>query len=192
MSMKLMEDRITRDGIIEDGEILKVGSFLNQQIDVPFVSRCADEFYRLFEQEKVTKILTIEASGIGLACLCAIPFGVPVAFAKKSRSSNMTGDVYAARVFSFTHGTEHQIILPRDFLTASDRVLLIDDFLASGEALVGLRELCRQADAHIVGAGVFVEKKYQGGGDKLRAEGLRVESLARITSMSPEGGVTFG
>lgn len=192
MSMKLMEDRITRDGIIEDGEILKVGSFLNQQIDVPFVSRCADEFYRLFEQEKVTKILTIEASGIGLACLCAIPFGVPVVFAKKSRSSNMTGDVYAARVFSFTHGTEHQIILPRDFLTASDRVLLIDDFLASGEALVGLRELCRQADAHIVGAGVFVEKKYQGGGDKLRAEGLRVESLARITSMSPEGGVTFG
>lgn len=192
MSMKLMEDRITRDGIIEDGEILKVGSFLNQQIDVPFVSRCADEFYRLFENEKVTKILTIEASGIGLACLCAIPFGVPVVFAKKSRSSNMTGDVYAARVFSFTHGTEHRIILPRDFLTVSDRVLLIDDFLASGEALVGLRELCRQAGAHIVGAGVFVEKKYQGGGDKLRAEGLRVESLARITSMSPEGGVTFG
>lgn len=192
MSMKLMEDRITRDGIIEDGEILKVGSFLNQQIDVPFISRCADEFYRLFENEGVTKILTIEASGIGLACLCAIPFGVPVVFAKKSRSSNMTGDVYAARVFSFTHGTEHQIILPRDFLTNADRVLLIDDFLASGEALVGLRELCRQAGAHIVGAGVFVEKKYQGGGDKLRAEGLRVESLARIISMSPEDGVTFG
>lgn len=192
MSMKLMEDRITRDGIIEDGEILKVGSFLNQQIDVPFVSRCADEFYRLFGDEGVTKILTIEASGIGLACLCAVPFGVPVVFAKKSRSSNMTGDVYAARVFSFTHGTEHQIILPRAFLSASDRVLLIDDFLASGEALVGLRELCRQAGATIVGAGVFVEKKYQGGGDKLRAEGLRIESLARITSMSPEDGVTFG
>lgn len=192
MPMKLMEDRISRDGIIEDGEILKVGSFLNQQIDVPFIQRCADEFYRLYEHEGVTKILTIEASGIGLACLCAVPFGVPVVFAKKSRSSNMTGDVYAARVFSFTHGTEHQIILPRAFLSPSDRVLLIDDFLASGEALIGLRELCLQAGAHIVGAGVFVEKKYQGGGDLLRAQGLRVEALARITSMSPESGVTFG
>lgn len=190
--MKLMEDRISQDGIIEDGEILKVGSFLNQQIDVPFIQHCADEFYRLFEQEGVTKILTIEASGIGLACLCAVPFGVPVVFAKKSRSNNMTGDVYAARVFSFTHGTEHQIILPRAFLSPSDRVLLIDDFLASGEALTGLRDLCLQAGAHIVGAGVFVEKKYQGGGDLLRKQGLRVESLARITSMSPESGVTFG
>lgn len=192
MPMKLMEDRISRDGIIEDGEILKVGSFLNQQIDVPFIQRCADEFYRLYGSEGVTKILTIEASGIGLACLCAVPFGVPVVFAKKSRSSNMTGDVYAARVFSFTHGTEHQIILPHSFLSPEDRVLLIDDFLASGEALVGLRELCLQAGAHIVGAGVFVEKKYQGGGDLLRQQGLRVESLARITAMSPEDGVTFG
>lgn len=192
MPMKLMEDRISRDGIIEDGEILKVGSFLNQQIDVPFIQQCADEFYRLYEHEGVTKILTIEASGIGLACLCAVPFGVPVVFAKKSRSNNMTGDVYAARVFSFTHGTEHQIILPRSFLAPSDRVLLIDDFLASGEALIGLRELCLQAGAHIVGAGVFVEKKYQGGGDLLREQGLRVEALARITSMSPESGVTFG
>lgn len=190
--MKLMEDRIVRDGIVEDGEILKVGSFLNQQIDVPFISRCADEFYRLYRDEGVTKILTIEASGIGLACLCAVPFGVPVVFAKKSRSSNIAGEVYTARVFSFTHGTEHQVMIPRRFLSGEDRVLLIDDFLASGEALQGLNDLCRQAGALVVGAGVFVEKLYQGGGNQLRKEGMRVESLARITAMNPRDGITFG
>ena len=135
---------------------------------------------------------TIEASGIGLACLCAVPFGVPVVFAKKSRSSNIAGEVYTSQVFSFTHGTEHRIMIPRQFLTSADRVLLIDDFLASGEALRGLDDLCRQAGACVVGAGVFVEKVYQGGGNRLREAGMRIESLARITAMSPEAGVTFG
>lgn len=116
--MKLMEDRISQDAIIEDGEILKVGSFLNQQIDVPFISRCAEEFHRLFGEEGITRILTIEASGIGLACLCAVPFGVPVVFAKKSRSSNIAGEVYTSQVFSFTHGTEHRIMIP----TSSSRL----------------------------------------------------------------------
>lgn len=190
--MKLMEDRISQDAIIEDGEILKVGSFLNQQIDVPFISRCAEEFHRLFGGEGITRILTIEASGIGLACLCAVPFRVPVVFAKKSRSSNIAGEVYTSQVFSFTHGTEHRIMIPRQFLTSADRVLLIDDFLASGEALRGLDDLCRQAGACVVGAGVFVEKVYQGGGNRLREAGMRIESLARITAMSPEAGVTFG
>lgn len=134
----------------------------------------------------------IEASGIGLACLCAVPFGVPVVFAKKSRSSNIAGEVYTSQVFSFTHGTEHRIMIPRQFLTSADRVLLIDDFLASGEALRGLDDLCRQAGACVVGAGVFVEKVYQGGGNRLREAGMRIESLARITAMSPEAGVTFG
>ena len=137
-------------------------------------------------------LLTIDASGIGLACLCAVPFGVPVVFAKKSRSSNIAGEVYTSQVFSFTHGTEHRIMIPRQFLTSADRVLLIDDFLASGEALRGLDDLCRQAGACVVGAGVFVEKVYQGGGNRLREAGMRIESLARITAMSPEAGVTFG
>jgi xanthine phosphoribosyltransferase len=189
--MKLMEDRIIKDAVIEDGEILKVGSFLNQQIDVPFITSCAQEIYRLFSGEGVTRILTIEASGIGLACLCAIPFGVPVVFAKKSRSSNIAGDVYTSRVFSFTHGTEHRILIPCQFLSSSDRVLLIDDFLASGEALRGLNDLCRQAGATVIGAGVFVEKVYQGGGNRLREAGMRIESLARIAAMSPESGITF-
>ncbi len=189
--MKLMEDRIRRDGIVEDRDVLKVGSFLNQQIDVPFISEVGGEFYCLFGGEGVTKILTIEASGIGLACLCAIPFGVPVVFAKKSKSRNVAGEIYTASVFSFTHGTSHRIIVPKSMLSRQDRVLIIDDFLARGAALEGLLELCGQAGATVVGAGIFVEKAYQGGGDAIRARGVRVESLARIASMSPEEGITF-
>lgn len=189
--MKLMEDRIRRDGLIENGDVLKVGSFLNQTIDVPFIRECADEFYRLFKDENVTKILTIEASGIGLACLAAVPFGVPVLFAKKSRSNNIAGNVYTAPVFSFTHGTQHEIMVPADMLRPGDRVLLVDDFLARGEALNGLLTLCEKAGATVVGAGIFVEKTYQGGGNEIRARGVRVESLAKIKSMSVEDGVEF-
>lgn len=189
--MKLMEDRIRKDGIIEDGDVLKVGTFLNQQIDVCFISQLAEEFYRLYKDEGVNKILTIEASGIGLACLCAVPFDVPVVFAKKAKSNNMTGSVYASKVHSFTHGTDHTAVIPCNMLSKEDRVLLIDDFLARGQALHGLIDLCEQAGATIVGAGVFVEKTYQKGGDEIRARGVRVESLARIASMSVEKGITF-
>ena len=190
-NMKLMEDRIRKDGIIEDGDVLKVGTFLNQQLDTRFIRKLGEEFYRLFKDEGVNKILTIEASGIGLACLCALPFDVPVVFAKKSKSNNMTGEVYAAGVHSFTHGTDHTAVIPKTMLSSEDRVLLIDDFLARGQALHGLIDLCEQAGATIVGAGVFVEKTYQGGGDEIRARGVRVESLARIKSMSVENGIEF-
>ena len=189
--MKLMEDRIRKDGIIEDGDVLKVGTFLNQQLDTRFICKLGEEFYRLFKDEGVNKILTIEASGIGLACLCALPFDVPVVFAKKSKSNNMTGDVYAAGVHSFTHGTDHTAVIPKTMLSSEDRVLLIDDFLARGQALHGLIDLCEQAGATIVGAGVFVEKTYQGGGAEIRSRGVRVESLARIKSMSVADGIEF-
>lgn len=189
--MKLMEDRIRKDGIIEDGDVLKVGMFLNQQIDVCFISRLAQEFYRLYKDQGINKILTIEASGIGLACLCAVPFDVPVVFAKKSKSNNMTGEVYSSCVHSFTHGTDHIAVIPKTMLGPEDRVLLIDDFLARGQALHGLIDLCEQAGATIVGAGVFVEKTYQKGGDEIRARGVRVESLARIRSMSVADGIQF-
>ncbi|MGN1445744.1 MAG: xanthine phosphoribosyltransferase [Eubacteriales bacterium] len=191
--MKLMEDRIRKDGIIENGDVLKVGSFLNQQIDVDFIRTCGREFYRLFggEQSGVTKILTVEASGIGLACLCAIPFGVPVVFAKKSKSNNISGEVYTAPVYSFTHGTTYTVMIPKSLLSPGDRVLFIDDFLARGAALEGLADICHAAGATVVGAGIFVEKTYQGGGEALRKRGIRVESLARIRSMSPEEGVQF-
>ncbi len=189
--MRLMEDRIRKDGIIEDGDVLKVGTFLNQQMDTRFIRTLGEEFYRLFKDEDVNKILTIEASGIGLACLCALPFDVPVVFAKKSKSSNMAGDAYTTKVHSFTHGTDHTAVIPCSMLGPDDRVLLIDDFLARGQALHALIDLCEQAGATIVGAGVFVEKTYQGGGDEIRARGVRVESLARIKSMSVEAGIEF-
>ena len=189
--MKLMEDRIRKDGIVEDGDVLKVGMFLNQQIDVCFISELAKEFYNLFKDEGINKILTIEASGIGLACLCAVPFYVPVVFAKKSQSNNMTGEVYTSPVHSFTHNPDHTAVIPKAMLGPEDRVLLIDDFLARGQALHGLIDLCEQAGATIVGAGVFVEKTYQKGGDEIRARGVRVESLARIASMSVKDGITF-
>ncbi len=189
--MKLMEDRIRKDGIIEDGDVLKVGTFLNQQMDTRFIRTVSEEFYRLYRDEGVNKILTIEASGIGLACLCALPFDVPVVFAKKSKSSNMAGNAYTTRVHSFTHGTDHTAVIPCSMLGKDDRVLLIDDFLARGQALHALIDLCEQAGATIVGAGVYVEKTYQGGGDEIRARGVRVESLARIKSMSVENGIEF-
>ncbi len=189
--MKLMEERIRKDGIVEDGDVLKVGTFLNQQMDVRFIRAVGEEFYRLFKEDGVTKVLTIEASGIGLACLCALPFDVPVVFAKKAKSSNMTGNAYTTAVHSFTHGTDHTAVIPCTMLNADDRVLLIDDFLARGQALHALVDLCEQAGATIVGAGVFVEKTYQGGGDEIRGRGVRVESLARIKSMSVEGGIEF-
>lgn len=189
--MKLLEEKIKKHGIVAEGDILKVSGFVNHLIDVDLMVEVGREFYRLFKEDKPTKILTIEASGIGIACLAAQFFSVPVLFAKKAKSSNISSDVYTAKVPSFTHGNVSDIVVSKDFLHNDDRILIIDDFLANGCALIGLRELCRQAGADVVGAGIVIEKVYQGGGDKLRREGMRIESLASIKSMSVENGIEF-
>ncbi len=188
--MKLLEDRIRRDGRILGGDVLKVDSFLNHQIDVSFLDRIGEEFYRLFSSSGVNKILTIEASGIGISCLTARFFGCPVVFAKKAKTSNLSDDLLVSRVASYTHGNVSDVVVSRDFLTEHDRVLIVDDFLARGCALEGLIDICQQAGAEVVGCGIVIEKQYQGGGDKLRARGIRVESLARIAAMQ-EGQITF-
>lgn len=189
--MKLLEDRIRRDGVVREGDILKVDSFLNHQMDVVFFTELAKEFVRLYDGCGVNKILTIEASGIGIACVTAQQFGCPLVFAKKSRTKNIAGEVWTSKVESYTHGRVYDIIVSRDFLGPRDRVLLIDDFLANGAALNGLISLVRQSGAYLVGAGICIEKAFQPGGDLIRGMGVRVESLARIRSMSTEHGVEF-
>ncbi len=189
--MQLLEDRIRRDGIIREGGVLKVDSFLNHQMDVQFFCEMAKEFERLFHNCGVNKILTIEASGIGVACITAQFFGCPVVFAKKNKTLNIAGDVWTSKVMSFTHGREYDIIVSKDFLTEKDRVLIIDDFLANGSALKGLISLVEQAGAVLVGAGICIEKAFQPGGDLIRGMGVHVESLARIKSMSVDNGVEF-
>ncbi len=190
--MKLLEDRIRRDGKIFEGDVLKVDGFVNHRIDVGFISELGKEFYRLFGDCGVNKILTIEASGIGIACLVATHFNVPVVFAKKSKSINISADVYSSKVESYTHGKTYDVIVSKEFLGEGDRVLIIDDFLAKGSALKCLISLAKDAGAEVVGAGIIIEKAYQGGGDYIRNEmGVRVESLARVASMSVEGGVVF-
>lgn len=188
--MRELEERIVTDGKVYAGDVLKVDSFLNHQMDVSLFRRMGEEWRRLFSQE-ITKILTIEASGIGIACLAAEVFGVPVLFAKKSRTKNIAGSVYTAQVESYTHGGVYTVLVSKEFLLPEDKVLIIDDFLANGNALLGLLELVKQAGATAVGAGVAVEKAYQPGGLRVRNTGLRVEALARIQAMSPENGVTF-
>lgn len=183
--MRELEDRIRQDGVIEDGDVLKVDSFLNHQMDVGLFAAMGREWARLFEGEGINKILTIEASGIGIACVAAQVFGVPVVFAKKSRTKNIAGDVYRTQVHSFTHGGVNDVIVSKRFLLPTDRLLIIDDFLANGAALEGLVDLAGQAGATVVGAGIAVEKAFQPGGSRLRAKGVRVESLARIKSMAP-------
>lgn len=190
--MKLLEERIRRDGEVrEEGAVLKLDSFLNHQMDVELFNEMGKEFFRLFGDEGVTKLLTIEASGIGIACIAGQYFNVPVLFAKKSRSKNIDPDVYSAPVVSFTHGGVNEVMVSKRFLERGDRVLLIDDFLANGAALAGLIDLVNQAGASLAGAGIVIEKAFQPGGDRLRASGVRVESLARIKSMSEEQGVEF-
>lgn len=186
-----MEDRILREGRVLSGNILKVGSFLNQQMDIELFEKMADEFWRLFGDCGVTKILTIEASGIGIACITGQRFKCPVVFAKKNRSSNVSGDVFSSRVHSYTHNKDYDIIVPKEYLNTSDRVLIIDDFLANGTALNGLIGIVRASGACIVGAGIAIEKAFQPGGDMIRKQGIRVESLARIKSMSESDGIEF-
>lgn len=184
--MQQMEEKILREGKVLPGGILKVGSFLNQQIDTAFIREASEEIARLYDGCGVTKILTIEASGIAMAVPAGMVMDVPVVFAKKSKTSNVSGDVYSTIVHSFTHNNDSNVVVGCEYLNEDDRVLLVDDFLAEGNALRGLIDICRQAGAEVVGAAVAIEKKFQGGGDSIRAEGIRVESLACISAMDDE------
>lgn len=189
--MKLLEDKILKDGHIGADNVLKVDSFLNHQIDVSFVCELGKEFYRLFKDENITKILTIEASGIGIACLAAQYFGVPVVFAKKTKTINIYSDTYNATVHSYTHKKDYDIVVSKEFLSKEDNVLIIDDFLAKGSALTALLMLIEKAGAKTAGAGIVIEKAYQGGGNLVRDMGIRVESLAKIKSISKKDGIVF-
>ena len=186
--MQLLKDRIRKDGKIKEGNVLKVDSFLNHQMDVKLFQEIGKEFKRRFEGEEITKILTIEASGIGIACVAAEVFDVPVVFAKKTQTKNIAGDVYTTKVESFTHGRGYDIIVSREFLGKGDKVLLIDDFLANGKALEGLAELVKKSGAELVGAGVVIEKGFQVGGDIIRSKGIHLESLAIVESMDEKTG----
>lgn len=181
--MKLLEEKILKDGVIKSGNVLKVDSFLNHQIDVPFVAELGKELQRQFADRPINKILTIEASGIGIACVAAMYFHVPVVFAKKSSGSNMDKDVYFTQIYSYTHSKMNDVVVSKRFLSKDDHVLIIDDFLANGCALEGLIDIVRQSGGTVEGVGVAVEKGFQGGGDKLRAAGVNLHSLAIIESM---------
>ena len=189
--MKLLEERIRSEGQIRPGGILKVDHFLNHQIDTALLFEMAKEFKRLFENERIDIVLTLEASGIAMASMTAYLFSVPLVFAKKSKTRNISDDVYSVEIPSFTHGNTNTVVVSKDYLQRGDRVLIIDDFLATGAALVGLKQLVEMGGGTVVGAGVAVEKAFQGGGDKLRAEGMRVESLAKIASMTDAGEISF-
>lgn len=189
--MHILKDRILKDGVVLQGNILKVGSFLNHQMDIALFNEIGREFARRFAGVPVTRILTIEASGIGIACITAQYFNVPVVFAKKNRTRNLSDDVYATEVKSYTHNTSYDVIVAKDFIRKGDSVLLIDDFLANGCALEGLVDIVEQAHASVAGAGIVIEKGFQDGGSRLRARGIRLESLAVIERMSPEEGVVF-
>lgn len=188
--MKKLEERILRDGVVKPGGILKVDSFLNHQIDTALCHELAEEIHRLFADTKPTKILTIEASGISIATMAGYVFGVPVVFAKKAMSRNISDNVYATEVFSFTKQASKTIIVSREYINPGERILIVDDFLAMGSAIEGLLEIIGRAGAECVGAAVVIEKAFQPGGDKLRAKGLRVEALARVASMSDDS-LTF-
>lgn len=182
--MKALEDKIIKEGKVLPGHILKVGGFLNHQIDVAFLTEMGKEIARLFENQGVNKILTIETSGIPIAFAAASVMNVPMVFAKKHKSGNVSGGVYSTVVHSYTHGTDYTVIVSDEYLCSDDKVLIIDDFLANGKALIGLMDLVKQAGADTVGAAVAIEKGFQSGGDALRQEGIRVESLAIIESMT--------
>ena len=186
--MQLLKDRIRKDGKIKGGNVLKVDSFLNHQMDIKLFEEIGKEFTRRFADVEVNKIVTMEASGIGIACVVAQYFDVPVLFAKKNKTKNIAGDVYTSQVESFTHGRVYDIIVSKEFLGKGDKVLLIDDFLANGKALEGLAKLVKDSGAELVGAGIVIEKGFQPGGDNLRKQGIRLESLAIVDSMDEEKG----
>ena len=189
--MQILKDRIRKDGIVRDGDVLKVDSFLNHQMDIELFNEIGKEFKRRFCDVEINKILTIEASGIGIACITAQYFDVPVVFAKKTQTKNIARDVKSTKVTSFTHGRVYDVMVSKDFLNKGDKVLVIDDFLANGCALIGLAELIKSAGATLQGAGIVVEKGFQVGGEEIRKKGIRLESLAIIDSMDPQTGIKF-
>lgn len=188
--MKALEEKILKEGKVLPGNILKVGSFLNHQLDVDFIMEMGREIARLFENSGVTKILTIETSGIAIAVGAAAAMHIPVVFAKKNKTSNISGDVYKTVVHSYTHGTDYTVVVEKDYLKKGDNILIVDDFLANGKALAGLFDIISQSGASAAGGACAIEKGFQRGGDQLRAEGIRVESLAIIDSME-DGNIVF-
>ena len=190
--MKLLEDRIRKDGTVKAGNVLKVDSFLNHQMDIDLFNEMGKEWARLFADCPITKILTVEASGIGIACVAAQHFHVPVVFAKKTQSLNIDGEVYSTKIQSFTHKKVYDVIVSKKFIKPEDHILIIDDFLANGCALEGLLEIVSEAGATVEGIGIAVEKGFQKGGDQIRAKGVRLESLAIVESMDAgTGEITF-
>lgn len=190
--MKLLEERIRKDGTVKAVNVLKVDSFLNHQMDIDLFNEMGKEWARLFADRKITKILTVEASGIGIACVAAQHFHVPVVFAKKSQSVNIDGEVYSTKIESFTHKRVYDVIVSKKFLHPEDHILIIDDFLANGCALEGLIDIVNKAGASVEGVGIAVEKGFQKGGDLIRSKGIRVESLAIVESMDDKTGeITF-
>ena len=190
--MKLLEERIRKDGTVKAGNVLKVDSFLNHQMDIDLFNEMGKEWARLLADRKITKILTVEASGIGIACVAAQHFHVPVVFAKKSQSVNIDGEVYSTKIESFTHKRVYDVIVSKKFLHPEDHILIIDDFLANGCALEGLIDIVNKAGASVEGVGIAVEKGFQKGGDLIRSKGIRVESLAIVESMDDKTGeITF-
>lgn len=186
--MNFLEERITKDGIVKEGNVLKVDSFLNHQMDIRLFDQIGEEFKKRFEGTEINKILTIEASGIGIACVAARYFDVPVVFAKKSKSINIEGDVYVAEVESFTHKCKNQVIVSKKFINPEDKILIIDDFLANGCALQGLISIVKSAGASVEGIGIAVEKGFQTGGQVIRNLGYHLESLAIVDSMDAATG----
>lgn len=184
--MKALEEKIVKEGTVLPGNVLKVGSFLNQQIDSDFMMDIGNEFARLYAGERITRVLTVEASGIAIAVAAGMALHVPCVFAKKHRSANMPKEVYTASVYSYTHKETCEIAVAKEYLSAKDRVLIVDDFLANGNAVNGLIEVINKAGATLVGCAIAIEKGFQGAGDKLRSEGIRVESLAIVDSMTDE------
>lgn len=189
--MKLLEDRILKEGQVRPGNVLKVDCFLNHQLDVELLDSMGEEFYRLFREDGINKILTIEASGIAIACMAARHFNVPVIFAKKAKSKNLDGDVYTSTVHSYTYGKDYDITMAQKFLGPEDRVLIIDDFMAVGKAMHGLLDICQQAGAQVAGIGIAIEKGFQQGGDSLRKQGYKLESLAIVDRMNDDGTLEF-
>lgn len=190
--MKLLEERIQKDGIVKAGNVLKVDSFLNYQMDIALFNEMGKEFKRLFSDVEVNKIMTIEASGIGIACIAAQYFHVPVVFAKKAQSVNIDGEVYSTKIQSFTHKRVYDVIVSKKYLSPDDKILIIDDFLANGCALEGLIDIVHAAGAQVSGIGIAIEKGFQKGGDMIRSRGLRLESLAIVESMDDQtGAITF-
>lgn len=186
--MNFLEERIVKDGIVKEGNVLKVDSFLNHQMDIDLFNRMGAEFKKRFAEKNINKIVTIEASGIGIACVVAMHFNVPVVFAKKAKSINIDGDMYIAEVESFTHKCKNQVIVSKKFLSENDHVLIIDDFLANGCALQGLISIINQAGGTVEGIGIAIEKGFQNGGNIIRNLGYQLESLAIVDSMDAATG----